>query len=380
LPKEIRISLETVEKIAGFSFKESEAEKYFSYFSDKVRKIKKGVYQLEINTLRRDLEILEDVAEELIRFKGYSKILSAAPLVKMRAPEIDKEFLMRKAFQDALVKLGFDEVLNYSFVGSDEFSFWGYAEKELIQVTEPASGNYSYLRPNILVNLAKNIALNNKFFDKVRIFEIGKVFSRKNSLPEESWRIGLAVSEAKDPKELFLEIKGIIEGLFEILNLEKSSLNFGAVKKEYLEPEMQSEVLFQGEKIGHFGLLKERLASFYGLERPVVLLSLAPEKLYPEVKPVVYEQIEKYPVVKRDISFFVGPEIGFAQVLKQIKSVDSRVLEGIELFDIFEKGNKNSFSFHLIFRSKNRTLRDEEADKEMRKIIKRLQKLGAEIR
>jgi phenylalanyl-tRNA synthetase beta chain len=143
---------------------------------------------------------------------------------------------------------------------------------------------------------------------------------------------------------------------------------------------MQSEVLFQGEKIGHFGLLKERLASFYGLERPVVLLSLAPEKLYPEVKPVVYEQIEKYPVVKRDISFFVGPEIGFAQVLKQIKSVDSRVLEGIELFDIFEKGNKNSFSFHLIFRSKNRTLRDEEADKEMRKIIKRLQKLGAEIR
>jgi len=39
-----------------------------------------------------------------------------------------------------------------------------------------------------------------------------------------------------------------------------------------------------------------------------------------------------------------------------------------------------SLSFHLTFRSKDHTLKNEEVDKEMKKIYKALENIGAEIR
>ena len=76
-------------------------------------------------------------------------------------------------------------------------------------------------------------------------------------------------------------------------------------------------------------------------------------------------------------------------ISKDIESVinksSSNLLSEIKIFDVYEGANlgenKKSIAFNLYFEAQNRTLTDEEINKEMENIIKAVEnKLGAEIR
>lgn len=63
-----------------------------------------------------------------------------------------------------------------------------------------------------------------------------------------------------------------------------------------------------------------------------------------------------------------------------IKNNISTLCISINLFDKFEKDNKKSFAFRLIYQDKERTLTDEEVNMEVDKIYKALKSEGFEIR
>ena len=107
-----------------------------------------------------------------------------------------------------------------------------------------------------------------------------------------------------------------------------------------------------------------------------------------------YQPLPQYPAAIRDVSFIIKKDILIDEILQTIQEAalfrakrEKRhplYLEDVDLFDIYEGKNlpsgKQSLSFHLIFRSSEKTLKAEEIDKEMKKIYQALQKLGAEIR
>ena len=61
-----------------------------------------------------------------------------------------------------------------------------------------------------------------------------------------------------------------------------------------------------------------------------------------------------------------------------------RLLHAVELFNVHRGKNigegKKSLAFHLEFSSKERTLTGEEVDKEMKRIVEALERIGATIR
>jgi phenylalanyl-tRNA synthetase beta chain len=80
----------------------------------------------------------------------------------------------------------------------------------------------------------------------------------------------------------------------------------------------------------------------------------------------------------------ISQERRIDEIEQEIFATSPKYLEEVELFDIFEgdglpKGKK-SLAFHLIFRAPDRTLTSEEVEKEVAKIRKALENLGAQIR
>ena len=98
-----------------------------------------------------------------------------------------------------------------------------------------------------------------------------------------------------------------------------------------------------------------------------------------------YTEVPKFPAVERDIAVIVNEEVEVGQIEKIVTKKAKKLLERIQLFDIYRSEklgeNKKSVAYSLIFRDKGKTLSDEEINGIMETIVSELEKqLGAELR
>ena len=98
-----------------------------------------------------------------------------------------------------------------------------------------------------------------------------------------------------------------------------------------------------------------------------------------------YVEVPKFPAVERDIAIIVNEEVEVGQIEKLITKKAKKLLESLELFDIYRDSklgeNKKSIAYSLKFRDKNKTLQDEEVNNIMNSITEELEKqVGAELR
>lgn len=93
-----------------------------------------------------------------------------------------------------------------------------------------------------------------------------------------------------------------------------------------------------------------------------------------------YAPFSKYPYIVRDIAMWVPATTSQDIVLEMIKSEAGDLLMHSSLFDQFQKGEKTSYAFRLIFQSFERTLTEVEVHEIMEKIYMVLKAKGFEIR
>ncbi|PWM98705.1 MAG: phenylalanine--tRNA ligase subunit beta, partial [Massilioclostridium sp.] len=97
-----------------------------------------------------------------------------------------------------------------------------------------------------------------------------------------------------------------------------------------------------------------------------------------------YHPLPKFPASTRDLSLVCEEELPVIEIEKVIKSSVGKILEQLELFDIFRGEQigegKKSVSFSLVMRSHDHTLNDEEADNAIKKVLKNLEKINVVLR
>ena len=98
-----------------------------------------------------------------------------------------------------------------------------------------------------------------------------------------------------------------------------------------------------------------------------------------------YQEIGKFPSVKRDLALLLDKNIKFDAVKSIATKFGKKILRNIELFDIYvdEKiGNdKKSYAVSFTFKDDSKTLQDADIDSVMKKLIEEYNKqLNAEIR
>ncbi len=305
---------------------------------------------------RLDLVRKEDVIEEIARIYGYDKIPAEIPEGVLIPVRRNDNYFYCNIIRDILVGAGFSEIYNYSFSAGGE-----------VEIENPIAGDKKYLRVNLLDGLKDNVRNNFKYFNEVKIFEIGKIFKKtKEGISERNTLAGIiGYKNSKKTSKEFYEIKGVIDVLLSRLGISDfwfdDSPEKGDVKSD--RPVKLAEI-----KIGETGIgFVDKNAFEIDMEE---LIRLATEE-------IEYRPVSKYPAVIRDIAVLVPPEAKVIDVSDVIENTAGELLIDTDIFDIYEGdelgSDKKNFAFHLVFQSSEKTLSDKEVNDLMEKIIKAIE-------
>jgi len=383
--KILGFNLKQFQTFAGFAIPTAEIQKIFQRLHFKILKKNKETIFIEAPAWRLDIEMFGDLAEEILRIYDYNKIPATPPQGIIIPPEKNDNVIWKRKIRKTLTSLGVNEVYNYSFVSEKDLENFYIKKNEVIPLKNPISSEYAFLRPTLIANLLKNSSSNLRFFDEVKIFEIGKTFQSAPIYPHEEWRLAGLISRKNKKDNPFLELKGILEKLFQ---------SFGVWDVEFhnwssdlwLIKGRAAEIKIGNESLGIIGEISPELAQKYTDEFATVIFEMDLEKIITSInEELEYEPLSKFPAVIRDISMVVNNETSVAEILNIINDTENKILRNVDLFDIYEGENlgnaKKSLSFHLIFQSETNTLTNEEVGRSLEKIISALKdKINAEIR
>jgi len=399
----IPINFNSWEKFLGWPISRGEIIKKLKLFGFSLVE-RKNYLLVNPPLYRNDIENAEDVISEVARLQGFNQIPSLSPKEEVILPAKNEFWEFKEKIKDWLKVYHLEEVYNYSLISQKDKEIlakdW---QGKLIALDNPISDLFCYLQPTLLLNFLKNIKANFRFVDKLKLFEIGKIYyknprfaqdlvshsARNQDIKEKEETVfgGILARKEKILKHpLFYEVKGIIEGLLTDLGIDKDDYSIKPIEKtEYSSILEKGMALYvKNQFLGVLAIPKKNVLKKYDVEGEVVfweiklLALLALEQAERE-----YEPLPQYPAAIRDVSFIIKKDILIDKILRTIQE-SALYLEDVDLFDIYEGENlpsgKQSLSFHLIFRFSEKTLKSEEIDKEMKKIYKALTQLGATIR
>ncbi len=333
-------------------------------------------FQVEIPTVRIDLQTQEDLIEEIGRIYGYENIKEQAPVVEVKTPPQNEKRDFENKLRDILAGLGFSEVMNYSFYGAEDIAKCNLKTEDHVEVANPLSSEQQYLRWSMMPNLIKSVKTNLKNFEEFGFFEIGrKFFFEKNKIPKEKTILAAAVINPSAKNGLFLELKGKLESLLD--NLGCKNTQYSILNTQYLfwHPTRAARIVSHGKELGYIGEIDPTVLKKYGISSRVAAFGIKIDELLelPKVKKI-FESLAKYPSVKRDISMFVGSDIKYADIEKTIIKAGGKLVLGIELFDVFKREGEKSLALRIKVGSDLKTLTSAEIDAVMKKIISALEK------
>ena len=390
--KRIVFDVKEAESLLGVSISLKEIRSMFAALGCTIRDFSntRNTMEVEIATRRMDLETSQDLIEEIGRIYGYEKIPDTLPTAALTLPERNAELFWREMLQDTLKEAGMTEVYNYSFMGEHDLLGFQYSEKEkkkLVELANPVSEEFKYLRDSLVENLLKNVQTNARRFEEMRMFEIGKVFQRSFKEIYENYMVGGVIvggeRREKDANREFYELKGIIDFLFERLGIGDVWYD------EYLPtPEESRNVLWHkgktaeiksgDEEIGFLGEISPSILSGLKIFRRVAAFHIDLAKLVGlALEGKEYESPLKFPPVRRDIALLVPTHTRIAEVLNVVEIAGGSLVKDTDLFDMYEgegipEGKKN-LAFHIVYQAEDRTLTLKEVDALHDKIIQAIE-------
>lgn len=334
-----------------------------------------------------------DLVEEIARIYGYDNIpptphftASGFSLTSQNKKRFFLDFL-----SEFLVHKGFYEVQGLSLEKSSWHSRGNH--HSIIEVLNPVSSDSAYLRANLFFSgiqvLVHNIRRQQK---DLRFFETGKIY-RKNpqSGMEEKEVFGIYTSGRLFPMNHYrIDFQ---TGLSDHLGVVYELCDIAGIAPELSDYEDQ---WIKGVSLGHNG----KIFGFCGQPTPLLLdifdmdekiplcisqweMAIFSEIHHPDV---LFSPYSGFPSIRRDLSFVIDRKIPYKEITGVLRrEVSCEWLRDIKLFDLYEGKNieegKKSLALSFTFQSEKRTLKDEEVNLEMEKIVLVLQKhFLAEIR
>lgn len=399
--KQIKIESRAISRKIGVELKEKEIKESLARLGFKIsRRGRQLIVTPPTWRATGDIAIAEDIAEEVARIYGYSKIKSFLPVIKLEVTEISSSLRFEREIKNILFEsLGMSEVLNYSFFSAEQIVKLGYRPEKFLRFVNPVSKEAEYLRFNLLGNLLLNINSNLRFSNKFGIFEIGSVFEKKagdylrgktskKRLPKQIKMAAAAiVDEALDPENAphFYRAKGIVEYLLKHFGINDYQLDEKKVNKEFWHPSRGLAVIVNNEKIGAFGEIHPKILECFDIHARVGAFELNLEKLIKfQKEEKKYEPFSRFPTIIRDLSFVIDKKILYNDIAASIRKISPLIKELI-LFDVYQGAkighSKKSLALHFIYQSDERTFKAEEVEEIQLKVIKMLEeKFGAEVR
>ncbi len=350
--------------------------------------------KFRIPTFRVDLEREVDLIEEVARVHGYDNIdLEGSARIELANPFPKSAITDR--IRDVLIGDGFQEVITPSMQDPARASLPGLVPVRLLN---PLNQELSVLRTSLVPGLLDAVARNQNFGNEsLRLFELGHVFCVdvsdrkklvKNYLEEEKLGILMAGPESPRswsgpgrPADIF-DLKGRIESFLGVFALDKS--RFISYPTSNGLTRMTLAIEINGSYAGYFGEVQTEALKKSGIEGNVFVGEILVDALNVPSQPH-FESLPKFPVVRRDVALVVDRSVSAGELERVLRSAPTRLLQSVELFDVYEgkgiESGKKSLAFTLELLSREKTLTDAEIESAVALIVGRAEKeLGAVLR
>ncbi|HEY4326024.1 MAG TPA: phenylalanine--tRNA ligase subunit beta [Mucilaginibacter sp.] len=388
-PFEIEVTYKNIDRLIGKAIPHGEIKAIIQALDIEVVGETGEGLSLKVPPYRVDINRDVDIVEEILRIYGYNNIeiptqIRASLNTSVR-PDKDS---VQNLISDLLSANGFNEIMSNSLTKSAYSSNLDKA----VKILNPLSNDLDVMRQTMLYSGLEAVVHNqNRRNSDLKFYEFGKVYSVEEGKYAENQRFAIFVTGASGAEQWnhktgavsFYNLKAIVDGIIAKLNIQGTNLEDATCKKlKYgLQYNLNNKQLVKFGSVAAEALKKVDADQevFYADFNFDMILKLARKNK------IVFEDVSKFPAVRRDLSMLIDKSIRFEQLKQIAQKTERKLLQDVNVFDVYEgdklPAGKKSYALSFILQDSEKTLTDKAIDSVMQKIIYNLEKeAGAEIR
>ncbi|GAB3262748.1 phenylalanine--tRNA ligase subunit beta [Larkinella harenae] len=398
--RNIAIRYRNVDRLIGITIDRAEINRILESLDIQVTNPSEDGFTAIVPPYRVDVEREADVIEEILRIYGLDNV----PLSEHLSADFLSEFLetdpdqLQERISQLLAASGFYETMTNSLTRpAYHEAIRAILPQADVQLLNPLSEDLSVMRQTLLFSGLETLVYNlNRRQKDLKIFEFGKGYSRDGERFYERPRLGIWMT-GRTQSESWLngnqrsgnttlsyhDLAGIVQKVL-------TSFRIKATDSQPADPAIFQYGLtlsVNKKPLVSLGLVKAGLTKLVDLKQTPVfyadfdwhfLLKLYSGK-------VVFEEVARFPEVRRDLSLVLDTQVTYAQISRLAYQTERKLLRDLNVFDVYEGENlgkgKKSYSVSFILQDAGQTLNDTVIDKTMNRLMAAFEReLGAEIR
>jgi phenylalanyl-tRNA synthetase beta chain len=383
-PKEIELRFSRTTRILGYDVPSEKIKNILSRLGLATKVLNEDKLLVSVPTFRPDIEREIDLIEEIARINGYDNIPTVSKInitleKKTDETEIDEQI------RQAATALGFFEMINNPLQSKNDAKLTGNP----VHISNPLSADMECLRTSLLsgalITLSKNIRQGVK---DLKLFEIGDTFNKisedeiksftdfretQNLLFVISGKEEIKRWNSDEKESDFYLLKGLVDSFLSKIALDNVLIDsyYSTANVIYAYYLTKS---FKDIEFGRGGKVKSDVLKQFDINQDVYCFEFDLSALKTvQSNPKSYTDPLKYPKIIRDFAFVLDKSVKYLDVSDFIKKKSSQLLKEVSLFDVFESDtlgqDKKSLAFSLEYYEQNRTLTEDEVEKDFNNLI-----------
>jgi phenylalanyl-tRNA synthetase beta chain len=338
--------------------------------------IAKGTSMLEVTapTFRDDVTREADLIEEAARIYGYEAILPKPQSIIATEEEPQPKDARQKTglAKEVLTSSGFNEVITYSLISRQALKETALPEEGVVEIRNPLSREQEIMRPSLLPGALKAVSYNiSRQIQDIKIFELSSIYFQKEGVYNEEPFLTIAQYTKKSQMQNYNEsglfkMKVIITVLGERLGAPK--LNFEKTTHPLFVSDETIAVLSDNLMLGVLGRVKPEILKAFDIPNEAYAAELNFKVIIDSSSlSRFYKALPRFPYSYRDISFAIDKSVTYKEITDLVRNTGGIIIEDIELLSEYRgehiAKDQRGLAIRVIFRSKEKTLTEEEIDR-----------------
>lgn len=405
LPFDVILEKKKIDTLIGKKIADEQVKTIFDGLEIEIVQETSDSYQLKVPPYRVDVVRDVDVIEDILRLYGYNNVSHDDRLLSTlsytQQPDSNR---LQTLISEQLTAQGMNEILNNSLTKEKYYTeLTTYPIKKSVKLLNALSTDLQLMRQTLLFGGLENIRRNISYKQtNLKLYEFGNCYqydvhttdADRQKAYTETYRLGIWLTgqnnadswlNVQTPSNVF-ELKAYFLNVLERVGVDMSIIKANEFSNDLIEHGLVYTTQ-QGEEIGYFGVVGEKPKKLTDIKADVFYAELNWNNLLATISTgeILYEELNKYPEVKRDFAFLLDKEITFAEIEQIAFDAERKLLKKVTLFDVYEgeklEKGKKSYAINFVLQDRQKTLTDKVINKAMAKIRQQIeQKLNAKLR
>lgn len=365
---------------------------------------------VEVPAYRVDVQRECDVVEDVLRIYGYNNIEIPSQVRSSISPvEKPNEDQVKNTLANRLAAQGWREIMCNSLTKADYYTpIDTFKAEALVRLLNPLSSDLNAMRQTLLFGGLETVAYNiNRQQCDLRFFEQGNVYwynskadTQENAQDghslrayKEAPRLALFATGSDKPQNWhtpttavdFYYLKSYVEQLF--LNYGQNLYNMDYQEAPSDLYDEGISYVCRGKLLATVGKISKKVCAQFDIKQKVYAAEISWDVFFSLIKShkVHYEEMPKFPEVRRDLALVVDNEVAYATLRNIAFKTEKRLLKRVQLFDVYTgiklPAGKKQYALSFVLQDTEKTLTDTVVEQTMNKLLAAFQKeTGAVLR